>query len=137
MRKFSLTSPAFEGECIFEFNEFGRLVKFDLTQADLPDFYIVAMLHNLPHRIDGFDIIKGKTGVVTEVIPSISFDMFWKKYDDKARSSKIKTERVWNKMSASEQVKAYNFVSKYKASLGSGICMKYATTYLCDQLWNN
>lgn len=136
MKKYSLTSPAFTGECVFGYNDNERLIFVDFSGAELPDEYIVAMLSALPYTRD-FRRIKGKTGVVTEILETITFDMFWNKYDDKARSSKIKTERVWNKMTRADQVKAYNFVNKYKASLQQGICMKYATTYLSDQLWNN
>ncbi|MDD4395331.1 MAG: hypothetical protein PHQ33_05545 [Bacteroidales bacterium] len=137
MKKFSLTSPAFTGECIFGFNENERLIFVDLSGAELQESFIKAILQNLPQTSTDFKKIKGRTGVVTEMIECVTFEMFWNRYDDKARSSKIKTERAWNKMSASERVKAYNYIRKYKMSLPSGICMKYATTYLSDQLWNN
>lgn len=74
---------------------------------------------------------------VTELVEDVTFDMFWQRYDDKARSSKIKTQRQWDKMPAREQAKAYRFIPNYFASIPQGVCKKYATTYLSDQLWNN
>ena len=76
-------------------------------------------------------------GMVTEVLESIDFAASWNRYNDKARSSRVKTERVWNRMSRAEQVKAYNYVPKYFNSIPGGVMKKYATTYLNDQLWNN
>ena len=63
--------------------------------------------------------------------------MFWQHYNDKARSSRIKTERVWKKMSPKDQVLAYQYVDTYFRNIPPGVCKKYATTYLNDQLWNN
>ena len=49
----------------------------------------------------------------------------------------MKTQRVWDRMPEGERVKAYRYINRYKSSIPQGVCMKYATTYLNDQLWNN
>jgi hypothetical protein len=63
--------------------------------------------------------------------------MFWKKYNDKERSSKKRTLAKWNKMSQVEQTKAYNYIQKYFNSIPNGVETKYAETYLNAELWNN
>lgn len=137
MRKYALNIPAYGDECVIYGFENDKLVYIDMSKVELPQETYLYLWKNLPATTQSLYAVKGKTGVITELLDEINFAMFWNMYDDKARSSKVKTERVWNKMKKTEQVKAYNYVSKYKASLSAGICMKYATTYLNDQLWNN
>lgn len=138
MRKFELTSPAFTGGIVFGFDdETDGLVMVDMSSVPFDVKLWRCIWNNLPASSQQLGKVKGKTGIITEMVENITFEMFWNKYNDKARSSKVKTERVWNRMSRSEQVKAYNFIGKYVQSIPPTVCRKYATTYLNDQLWNN
>lgn len=138
MRRFELTSPAFEGSVIYSFDDAtDRLVSVDMSSVPFSEEMWKCIWSNLPATSKALGKVTGRTGVITELVEAITFDMFWKRYDDKARSSKLKTQRAWDKMPERERVKAYNYVPKYFQSIPPGVCKKYATTYLSDQLWNN
>lgn len=138
MRKFELTSPAFEGCVTYGFDDTtDRLVMVDMSSVPLSAELWNCIWSNLPATSKAMGKVKGRTGVITELVEDITFDMFWQRYDDKARSSKVKTQRAWDKMPEREQVKAYQFIPRYFQSIPPGVCKKYATTYLSDQLWNN
>lgn len=138
MRKFELTSPAFEGCVTYGFDDTtDRLVMVDMSSVPLSAELWNCIWSNLPATSKAMGKVKGRTGVITELVEDITFDMFWQRYDDKARSSKVKTQRAWDKMPEREQVKAYQFIPRYFESIPPGVCKKYATTYLSDQLWNN
>lgn len=138
MRKFELTSPAFEGCVTYGFDDAtDRLVMVDMSSVPLSAELWNCIWSNLPATSKAMGKVKGRTGVITELVEEITFDMFWQRYDDKARSSKVKTRKAWDKMPAREQVKAYRFIPRYFESIPPGVCKKYATTYLSDQLWNN
>lgn len=138
MRKFELTSPAFEGCVTYGFDDTtDRLVMVDMSSVPLSAELWNCIWSNLPATSKAMGKVKGRTGVITELVENITFDMFWQRYDDKARSSKVKTQRAWDKMPEREQVKAYQFIPRYFESIPPGVCKKYATTYLSDQLWNN
>ena len=138
MRKFELTSPAFEGCVTYGFDDTtDRLVMVDMSSVPLSAELWNCIWSNLPATSKAIGKVKGRTGVITELVEDITFEMFWKRYDDKARSSKVKTQRAWDKMPEREQVKAYQFIPRYFQSIPPGVCKKYATTYLSDQLWNN
>ena len=138
MRKFELTSPAFEGCVTYGFDDTtDRLVMVDMSSVPLSAELWNCIWSNLPATSKAMGKVKGRTGVITELVEDITFDMFWQRYDDNARSSTVKTQRAWDKMPEREQVKAYQFIPRYFQSIPPGVCKKYATTYLSDQLWNN
>ncbi len=136
MRKIILTIPKYEGEVVFTFdeNDFVQSITFN---GDFPIQVRGIILGSNPLRPEDLQRTKGKTGILTEEAETVAFEMFWDRYDDKARSSKVKTRRVWDRMPEGERVKAYRYINRYKCSIPQGVCMKYATTYLNDQLWNN
>lgn len=135
MRVFEIRSDKYSGKIVVKFGDGDRFGGIDFTEAGLTVEQAAWFLHNLPARTDAMGRFAGMD--VVEVLESIDFAAFWDRYNDKARSSRVKTERVWNRMSRAEQVKAYNFVPKYFRSIPGGVMKKYATTYLNDQLWNN
>jgi len=82
MRTFILTSTAFEGEVLFEFNDNGALQKNDLTGAILSLKQQEFLLQNLPLKIYNLEelIKKSNAAKLTELF--VTFDMFWNKYND-------------------------------------------------------
>lgn len=137
MKRYEVTSPKMKGRIIFGFEEKnGCLVVVDLSNSGLTEPQWRWVLSNPPSRISELPQC-WKTMKWEELVEDITFDMFWKRYDDKARSSKVKTKRQWDKMPVREQAAAYRFISTYFSSIPQGVCKKYATTYLSDQLWNN
>lgn len=135
MRVFEITSTKFTGKVIVKFNEQDCFAGIDFSEADISFEQVKWFLKKLPANSRAMGMYAGLD--VSEVRETIDFAAFWNLYNDKARSSRVKTERVWNRMSRAEQVKAYNYVPKYFQSIPGGVMKKYATTYLNDQLWNN
>jgi hypothetical protein len=66
----------------------------------------------------------------------VTFEQFWNAYNDKVRSSKVKTQRAWDKLTQLDRLQAYNYIKKYERNRGSAE-KKYATTYIADRLWDN
>lgn len=139
MKKYLLTSPKWEGEIEVVYNDLNLMVSIDISRADLAEKQQIYFLRDLPRELAELERLKQKSPmlVVTEVPQEISFEMFWNRYDEKIRSSKKRAEKAWNKMSKTDQVKAYSYINKYKQSLYAGTNAKYAETYLNAELWNN
>lgn len=139
MKKISLTSVAFTGEVVLNFNDFGLLTGFDTQGAELTEAQQIYFLKRLPKELSAIErlLAGSNTAKLTEINTEVSFDMFWNRYNEKVRSSKKKAYARWVKMPQAEQIKAYNYINKYNRSLGTGIARKYAETYLNAELWNN
>lgn len=138
-RIFILTSTQFEGDVILEFNEQDRIARFDMTAAKLSVQQQDYILNGLPKEASEIErlILHSKTARLTEINRDITFEMFWDKYNEKVRSSRKRAQTKWIKMKKSEQIKAYNFISKYESNILPGTEKKYAETYLNAELWNN
>lgn len=137
MRVFEITTKNNVGKVIIKFLDDGGFGGIDFTGINLSQEQIGWFMTHLPKNVDSIGVFVNAKLNVAEVLESIDFDAFWNRYDDKARSSKVKTRKVWDRMSRTEQVKAYNYISRYTMNIPIGVCKKYATTYLNDQLWNN
>ncbi|MBS4057779.1 MAG: hypothetical protein KGZ82_10725 [Bacteroidales bacterium] len=139
MKHYSLTSTTFTGEVTFVFNDDGLLQSFDQSGAGLSEAQQVFLLRQLPRDLPDIEkfLKTSPTAVFTEIKQNITFEMFWDKYNEKIRSSKKRTQRAWQRLKATDQVRAYNFILKYESSLYPGTQKKYAETYLNAELWNN
>lgn len=138
LQKFILTSEKFKGEVLFEFTDL-LLSKYDTSGAELSDEQMYFLAKMLPRELAEINNVLGssQSAKLIEIKQEITFEMFWKKYDDKVNSSRKRTLTKWNKMSKNEQLKAYNYIQKYFASVPYGTRKKYAETYLNAELWNN
>ena len=138
-KRFHVTSEKFMGYVEYQFNERILLTMFDMSNAELEENGQIWMLKNLPRDLAELHdlIVKSKTLTITEVPFLVTFDDFWKKYDDKETSSKIRTKKAWDKMSEQNQAAAFMYITKYFSKIPYGTRKKYAETYLNAQLWNN
>lgn len=139
MKKYLLTSSKWDGEIEVVYNDLNLMVSIDISRADLAEKQQIYFLRDLPREMAELEILKQKspTLVVTEVVQEVSFEKFWNHYDEKIRSSKKRAEKAWNKLNKTDQVRAYNYIDKYKQSLYANTNAKYAETYLNAELWNN
>lgn len=135
MKKYILISKSYTGEIVFIFAE-GILAMFDIRGAELNDQQRTWVLEHLPRDEQALELYN-KMFTITVVEQAVTFEQFWNRYDDKEHSSKKRTLAKWNKMPASEQVKAYNYIRKYNSTILPGCAKKYAETYLNAELWNN
>jgi hypothetical protein len=139
MSLYSLTSTAFDGEVLFEFNEAGILQKFDTSAAQLSEQQQIWILKKMPKHLAHVKMILGdsETATLTELKQDVTFEMFWNRYNEKVRSSKKKAERIWNRLTKTNQVKAFRGIQTYERNIPGGVLKKYAETYLGAELWNN
>ncbi len=139
MTRYSLTSTAFSGEVLFDFDDNGLLVSFDMKSANMSEEQQTVLLRYLPRDFYGIKLFteKSPNARLEEIKTEVTFAQFWDKYDEKIRSSKKKAEKAWNNLSKIDQVKAYQFIGKYNLNLHAGTAKKYAETYLHAELWNN
>lgn len=133
-----LTSPGFVGFVEFEFDAAGFLMRTDMTNAELSEQQHTWIVKRAPNRLSEITkLLESTQAKFEEVKLEINFELFWNRYNEKVRSSKKKAQVTWNRMSKADQVKAFNYIAKYKQSIPSGVACKYAETYLNAELWNN
>lgn len=139
MKKYHVTSDHFAGYISYEFNDEILLSSFSLKEAELSEKAQIWFLKHQPRDLAELQemIQKQENLKITEVPLIVTFQMFWEKYDDKVTSSKIRTAKLWNKMTEENQAKAFLHIDKYLRKLPYGTRKKYAETYLNAQLWNN
>lgn len=137
MKKYSITSLAFNGEIIYSFDEkdmfTGMEVKATLSEAQLRHFFAYMPYTSLELKST---IGASQKVTVTEVIDDITFQMFWDRYNDKERSSKKRSMVAFNKLNQGNQAKAFHHILKYFRTKGNAE-KKYCETYLAAELWNN
>jgi hypothetical protein len=140
-QKFSLTSPNFTGEVLFEFVN-GKLAKFDISTAVLNERQHAVLARNLPVTLDGVKawMARSRNATFIEIVKDVTFEMFWKRYFQGRpadNSSKKRTRIKFEKMTKAEQVKAFGYIGRYLAQIAPGTVPKHAETYLNAELWNN
>jgi hypothetical protein len=134
------TGESFTGSVHFVFNAEGALLKYDITEAQMSAEQMKWFNDRLPNTLQELKVVLSKTKqAVLQLMPDaeITFDLFWNKYDEKIRSSKKKSLKIWQKLSEGEQKKAYMYINFYNRSISNGIGKKYCETYLNAELWNN
>ncbi|HNW71165.1 MAG TPA: hypothetical protein PKI01_12225 [Bacteroidales bacterium] len=139
MKHYQLTSVAFAGAVDLFFDDAGMLQKFDMTGATLSQPQQEWILREMQPNLSDLKVQLADSGTakITEVTTEVTFDMFWNKYDDKINSSRKRAQQKWNKMTKTDQIRAYGFIGKYLANLPTGTRRKYAETYLNAELWDN
>ncbi len=98
MRKYVLTSPAFDGELKFGYNSENILVFFE-NNAELKSEHLDYFITNFPFVADALPKIVNK-GKLTEVT-DLSFERFWNEYNYKVGDKK-KATKLWNQLQESE-----------------------------------
>lgn len=136
---YSLKSSLWEGEILLTYDMHGFIQSFSMERAQMTELQQQSFLRFLPRTTGDLDnmLLKYDHLNCSTVALEVSFEMFWNKYDEKIRSSKKRSEKIWARLSKSDQLKAYNFISKYNNSISPGVARKYAETYLNAELWNN
>lgn len=135
-----LTSKQFEGYVVFEFDADGLLSRFDSSEAVLNEEQRVWLLKRLPRHLEEVKEVLAKSKhakLVKQQVKGVTFEMFWDKYDYKSRSSKKVARTRWKRLSQNDRDRAYAYIPVYLRSIPPGIAMKYAETYLSQELWNN
>ncbi len=141
MLQLILTSHKFEGEIEVIYDSAGLLVYLDMRRSKMTELQIIHLKHHLrakysENKSDWDEMFKTFTFVPKDY--KIPFDMFWNEYGKKINL--LRAEKVWNRLSESNKVKAY---------LGLKAYLKYCTdnvswynkldpeNYLKNQSWTN
>jgi hypothetical protein len=134
MKTFVLTNEHIPGEIFLLEDDCGKVrCDFSKSDATAPQQTFI-----LQHAESGMAELKRVlTGNSKLVELLATFEMFWRRYDDKLNSSKKRSEIKWNKMSKVEQQRAYDFIPTYFNNIPYGTRRKFAETYLNAELWNN
>lgn len=138
MRRFLITSPAYNGDAELHYDLTGRLVRIDVTHTDMPISIIPAFKTKVPAFIDGLqEAFTGTKATIVEADFEVTFEMFWNIYKKKINRSRAL--RLWDKLSKVEQVKAYYGVNDYDKYLKKEKWRSKADpeTYLRNMMWEN
>ncbi len=142
MKSYYMTSTSFEGEIEFHFDHNDQLTSI-VFNATLKDFHYNFIFKMLPYNVERMEMMieaikKSKNNsVFTMQTKELTFEDFYNKYDEKALSSKKKTEIRWNNMKKADRINAYMYINKYFQNLPQGTRKKYAETYLNSYIWEN
>jgi hypothetical protein len=134
------TSQTFTGSVTFTFNADGILLQYDITQAAISHQQLQWFTNRLPRSYNELvQVLKKAKQSKLQLQPNqpITFDLAWNTYNEKVRSSKKKSLKIWNKLKTNDQVRSYLFIDAYKRSVPDGVAYKYFETYLNAELWNN
>lgn len=140
MKTYSITSSKFEGEIVAVYDDRHELINLDISGAAMDIIQKNWLMSNSPTTEDRLQEMKSRSPyMVITSIPEreITFEAFWQHYDDKINSSKKRAKAKWEKMTKTQQTKAYHYIDRYFASLPYGTRKKYVETYLNAELWNN
>lgn len=115
MKKYTLTSPKFDGQILFGYNDSRVLVYFNNETTMTFDQH-AWVLKKLPLGEDEIDPLSKKiNGVLAEVPEDISFDRFWDDYGKKINLKRCKP--LWAKLTEGEAMTAILRIPAYKAYL--------------------
>lgn len=140
MKTYLFTSTNFTGSILFQFDEAGRLLKYDTTECTLTDVQHDWITNRLPKTFTDLQAVlkasKGAT-LTLQLTTAVSFDEFWKRTCINKNSSKHKSKGIFDKMKQVDRDAAYNYWQTYLRNLDPGIGVKYVETYLRSRLWEN
>ena len=137
MITYTATSLKFTGWVEYTYNNAGQLVCIDIRNAQLSEAQFMYLWENRPVSLELVDAFKTKSALsFTEKLQSVTFEQFYETYGYK--EGKKKAETAWNKLSAIEQVKAYNYIPTLRTKkITNSTALPYPVTYVNQQRWND
>ena len=136
MIKYAITGK-YEGVVNAVFDANGVLRMLDLTNATLDDkqtqyFWINMAMHK--QHLQNF--LTTARLQAQEAFEKVTFAQFYEAYN--VKEGKKRAEAVWSRLSAADQVKAYNYIPVIRSKKQiSGQAMPHPVTYLNQQRWND
>lgn len=140
-----MRSPAFEGEVEIGYSDdTGLLISLEVPESfgAIQHSYLMT---NLPARMSEMKAFKEflkevkSPATITEIVREVSFEDFWKRYFSgrgSDNSSKKKARTRWERMTKTEQQRAWDYIPKYLNKVPYGVGIKLAETYLNSEVWN-
>jgi hypothetical protein len=135
-----MSGTTFKGAITFQFNPEGLLLKYDCSEATMSKEQLEWLTEQLPRTLKELKqvLTKAKGAKLQKLPPqTVDFEIFWSKYNEKVRSNKKRSLKIWTKLTKTEQLKAFLFIDQYDRNIPNGVARKYCETYLNAELWNN
>lgn len=139
MKRFLVTSPAWNGTAELHFDDQDLLCKIDMMETVMPLPIIRIFKEKAPCHVSELEAaFKGTHATVVEAEYEVTFDMFWKAYNKKI--NRVRALKLWDKMEKSMQVRAYFGVRAYDRYLKTKAEWRSKAdpeTYLRNEYWEN
>ena len=140
MKRFIVTSLAWTGEAEIIYNENGLLVRISFEGCVCPNHIKVVEKFKGIVPVSKADLqmaFSTTTATIVEADFEVNFDMFWKAYNKKL--NRLRAVAIWNKISKTEQVKAYYGIPIYDKYLKKESWRSKADpeTYLRNKMYEN
>ena len=140
MKRFIVTSSSWIGEAEIVYNDNGLLVKLSFDNCTIPahEKVVSGFKAITPVLMGDLQTAFAHTkATVVEADFEVTFDMFWKAYNHKI--NKVRTLPLWNKLSKTDQVKAYYGIAAYDKYLKKESWMgkQLPENYIRNKSWEN
>lgn len=137
-RKFLVKTDSSPDGVIYTYNDRTELfVGLEIKEENMPAENRQKIIGHIPLTLtDLLSWVKSFRNEFIELEGNISFETFWDKYNDKVRSSRKRSQKLWEKLNKENQAKAYYYIDTYNRHRGNAE-KKYCETYLNAELWNN
>lgn len=135
MNRYILTHAKMQGEVELGYASSGRLLLWHV-RAELNQASYNKLLENIPTDEKHIDYYRKRGFNVKHLPPDLSFDVFWKLYDNK--KSRLKAEKLWQKMTTAERMQAIEQIPAYNRFLTSKNMEKaFPDTWLRNKRWQD
>lgn len=145
MKKYIITSPAFEGEMNVLYGTDGKLMYVDFMKCDLSEEQMKFFKERLPVYFSSSEegsaqlashFGKSRLNVVEQGY-TVTFDQWWTRYN--VKRNRERCEKLWNKLSEADRAAAFFKLGLYERHLAVNPWKTKAEpdTYLRNKYWNN
>lgn len=135
MNHYILTHIKMDGEVELGYDAKGRLILWHI-RAELNDKSYLKLLRNIPTEESNVDAYKSRGFMVRLIPPDLSFERFYTEFGNP--KSKLKAEKLWDKMSKADKMAAILAIPTYLKSLQkSALTQAYPDTWLRNKRWTD
>jgi hypothetical protein len=140
MPKYIITFTKQEANALFEYNDEGFLMKYELTPGTFDKLQFAWLFSRFPRTLELLEkwkVWNVPNVTIKKVEEDLSFQRFYDLYDHKI-SKRSRAETAWNALSRANKALAIAYLPKYEAHLRkTSQNKKYPETYLNSEAWNN
>lgn len=135
LNHYILTHKNLQGEVELGYSSTGRLMLWHI-RAELNQSNYEKLLNHIPVEEKNVNAYRNKGWNMKHLPPDLSFERFWQAYDNK--KSKLKAEKLWEKMTTAERMKALEQLPAYNRFLASkGMEKAFPDTWLRNKRWED
>lgn len=136
MTRYILTSNKFSGQILLSFNHRGTISQIDMINAELDAHDTANFLRSVPLLESNLPTAFSSAVTIVQDNFKVTFEEFWHAYNHKI--NKKRCIPIWDKMSLSQQVKAFYGVREYDKFLARAKRIKCdPERYLRDEMFEN